>query len=58
MIAFYFNFNKNEIKNIYTEKTGKEIINLHLPLSKLNALVKIVSNWYEQDIDIGCYTQL
>jgi len=42
------------------EKTGKEIINLHLPLLEVNALSKIFSNWYwyEQDIDIGCYTQL
>ena len=42
------------------EKTGKEILNLHLPLLEVNALSKIFSNWYwyEQDIDIGCYTQL
>ena len=42
------------------EKTGKEIIQLQLPFVELNRLAKTFPNWYwyEQDIDIGCYTQL
>jgi len=42
------------------EKTGKEIIQLQLPFVELNRLAKTFPNWYwyEQNLDIGCYTQL